>query len=341
MPTALRNRKKSSRAICQRRRIGDNRRSPQSNDKDVLDAPTLAPGILRRALLPVPSAGPGCRRKRNPRPVPALAGRPRATQRQGPGRVYAPRLDYYGRAQTRERTLSAKQAFFARHPDFEQRIVAAPQIVPGDQEGRYEVRFVKQVRLDGRLRNYPGLLLAERAGPGDTWRFVGESDEITRYAVDPRYTPLARGRFAGTEADFAWVVAHAPNSAALCDEYEDCRCDLWSADARVPPKPLGSCTGAVLSVLGGLDDSGRERLQLLRTWWTSTWTKSSLLEIRDGQWVRVLPDISTTWDDAEAELVLYKADPQQPGRVLVTETVMDDEGDWSHHTRSETLRPVP
>ncbi|WP_211204246.1 hypothetical protein, partial [Anaerococcus lactolyticus] len=56
--------------------------------------------------------------------------------------VYAPRLDYYGRAQTRERTLSAKQAFFARHPDFEQRIVAAPQIVPGDQEGRYEVRFV-------------------------------------------------------------------------------------------------------------------------------------------------------------------------------------------------------
>ncbi|MEN1641407.1 hypothetical protein AAIH64_34450, partial [Pseudomonas aeruginosa] len=128
--------------------------------------------------------------------------------------VYAPRLDYYGRAQTRERTLSAKQAFFARHPDFEQRIVAAPQIVPGDQEGRYEVRFVKQVRLDGRLRNYPGLLLAERAGPGDTWRFVGESDEITRYAVDPRYTPLARGRFAGTEADFAWVVAHAPNSAA-------------------------------------------------------------------------------------------------------------------------------
>lgn len=70
--------------------------------------------------------------------------------------VYAPRLDYYGRAQTRERTLSAKQAFFARHPDFEQRIVAAPQIVPGDQEGRYEVRFVKQVRLDGRLRNYPG-----------------------------------------------------------------------------------------------------------------------------------------------------------------------------------------
>ncbi len=78
--------------------------------------------------------------------------------------------------------------FFARHPDFEQRIVAAPQIVPGDQEGRYEVRFVKQVRLDGRLRNYPGLLLAERAGPGDTWRFVGESDEITRYAVDPRYT---------------------------------------------------------------------------------------------------------------------------------------------------------
>ncbi len=52
--------------------------------------------------------------------------------------------------------LSAKQAFFARHPDFEQRIVAAPQIVPGDQEGRYEVRFVKQVRLDGRLRNYPG-----------------------------------------------------------------------------------------------------------------------------------------------------------------------------------------
>ncbi|WP_305827605.1 hypothetical protein, partial [Pseudomonas aeruginosa] len=162
--------------------------------------------------------------------------------------VYAPRLDYYGRAQTRERTLSAKQAFFARHPDFEQRIVAAPQIVPGDQEGRYEVRFVKQVRLDGRLRNYPGLLLAERAGPGDTWRFVGESDEITRYAVDPRYTPLARGRFAGTEADFAWVVAHAPNSAALCDEYEDCRCDLWSADARVPPKPLGSCTGAVLSV---------------------------------------------------------------------------------------------
>ncbi|MCW5534421.1 hypothetical protein IGA95_33925, partial [Pseudomonas aeruginosa] len=42
--------------------------------------------------------------------------------------------------------------------------------------------------LDGRLRNYPGLLLAERAGPGDTWRFVGESDEITRYAVDPRYT---------------------------------------------------------------------------------------------------------------------------------------------------------
>ncbi|MGV8757066.1 hypothetical protein ACV37K_32745, partial [Pseudomonas aeruginosa] len=70
--------------------------------------------------------------------------------------------------------------------------------------------------------------------------------------------PLARGRFAGTEADFAWVVAHAPNSAALCDEYEDCRCDLWSADARVPPKPLGSCTGAVLSVLGGLDDSGRE-----------------------------------------------------------------------------------
>lgn len=107
--------------------------------------------------------------------------------------VYAPRLDYYGRAQTRERTLSAKQAFFARHPDFEQRIVAAPQVVPGDQEGRYEVRFVKQVRLDGRLRNYPGLLLAERAGPGDTWRFVGESDEITRYAVDPRYTPLARG----------------------------------------------------------------------------------------------------------------------------------------------------
>ncbi|HBO4382995.1 TPA: hypothetical protein L4U70_005712 [Pseudomonas aeruginosa] len=255
--------------------------------------------------------------------------------------VYAPRLDYYGRAQTRERTLSAKQAFFARHPDFEQRIVAAPQIVPGDQEGRYEVRFVKQVRLDGRLRNYPGLLLAERAGPGDTWRFVGESDEITRYAVDPRYTPLARGRFAGTEADFAWVVAHAPNSAALCDEYEDCRCDLWSADARVPPKPLGSCTGAVLSVLGGLDDSGRERLQLLRTWWTSTWTKSSLLEIRDGQWVRVLPDISTTWDDAEAQLVLYKADPQQPGRVLVTETVMDDEGDWSHRTRSEALRPVP
>ncbi|HGQ7277191.1 TPA: hypothetical protein ACMFP4_006176 [Pseudomonas aeruginosa] len=222
-----------------------------------------------------------------------------------------------------------------------QRIVAAPQIVSGDQEGRYEVRFVKQVRLDGRLRNYPGLLLAERAGPGDTWRFVGESDEITRYAVDPRYTPLARGRFAGTEADFAWVVAHAPNSAALCDEYEDCRCDLWSADARVPPKPLGSCTGAVLSVLGGLDDSGRERLQLLRTWWTSTWTKSSLLEIRDGQWVRVLPDISTTWDDAEAELVLYKADPQQPGRVLVTETVMDDEGDWSHRTRSEALRPVP
>ncbi len=136
-------------------------------------------------------------------------------------------------------------------------------------------------------------------------------------------------------------MAHAPNSAALCDEYEDCRCDLWSADARVPPKPLGSCTGAVLSVLGGLDDSGRERLQLLRTWWTSTWTKSSLLEIRDGQWVRVLPDISTTWDDAEAELVLYKADPQQPGRVLVTETAMDDEGDWSHRTCSEALRPVP
>ncbi|MEG6802810.1 hypothetical protein V2A96_32545, partial [Pseudomonas aeruginosa] len=80
-------------------------------------------------------------------------------------------------------------------------IVAAPQLVSGAQEGRNEVRFVKQVRLDGRLRTYPGLLLAVRAGPGDTWRFVGQSDEITRYAVDPRYTPLARGRFAGPEAD--------------------------------------------------------------------------------------------------------------------------------------------
>lgn len=212
--------------------------------------------------------------------------------------------------------------------------------MPGDQEGRYEVRFVKQVRLDGRLRNYPGLLLAERAGPGDTWRFVGESDEITRYAVDPRYTPLARGRFAGAEADFACSGPRA-EQRRLVRRIRGLPLRPLSADARVPPKPLGSCTGAVLSVLGGLDDSGRERLQLLRTWWTSTWTKSSLLEIRDGQWVRMLPDISTTWDDAEAELVLYKADPQQPGRVLVTETVMDDEGDWSHRTHSEALRPVP
>ncbi|MFP8999747.1 hypothetical protein ACLI32_28755, partial [Pseudomonas aeruginosa] len=107
--------------------------------------------------------------------------------------VYAPRLDYYGRAQTRERTLSAKQAFFARHPDFEQRIVAAPQIVPGDQEGRYEVRCVKQLRLDRTLRTYPGLTRAQRAGPGDTLRVVVQEPRVTRHAVDPRCPPLPLG----------------------------------------------------------------------------------------------------------------------------------------------------
>ncbi|SPY52724.1 Uncharacterised protein [Pseudomonas aeruginosa] len=214
--------------------------------------------------------------------------------------------------------------------------------MPGDQEGRYEVRFVKQVRLDGRLRNYPGLLLAERAGPGDTWRFVGESDEITRYAVDPRYTPLARGRFAGTEADFAWVVAHAPNSAALCDEYEDCRCDLWSADARVPPQAAGQLHRR------GAQRPRRPRRQRPRAPATAAYLVDQHLDqvVAAGNPRRPVgagaaghsPPPGTM---PEAELVLYKADPQQPGRVLVTETAMDDEGDWSHRTRSEALRPVP
>ena len=254
--------------------------------------------------------------------------------------VYAPRLDYYGRAQTRERTLSAKQAFFARHPDFEQRIVAAPQIVPGDQEGRYEVRFVKQVRLDGRLRNYPGLLLAERAGPGDTWRFVGESDEITRYAVDPRYTPLARGRFAGTEADFAWVVAHAPNSAALCDEYEDCRCDLWSADARVPPNrwavaparcsaSSAASTTAAASACNCCVPGGPAPGPSRRCWKSATASGCGCCRTSPPPGTMPRPNWCCT-----------RPTPQ-PGRVLVTETAMDDEGDWSHRTRSEALRPVP
>ena len=330
---------KSSRAICQRRRIGDNRRSPQSNDKDVLDAPTLAPGILRRALLPVPSAGPGCRRKRNPRPVPALAGRPRATQRQGPGRglCAAPGL-LWPRADARAHPLR-QAGFFARHPDFEQRIVAAPQIVPGDQEGRYEVRASSA----GTPRRTPAQLSG--AAPGRArraWRYLAlrrrerrDHPLRRRPAVHPAGSrPLRRYRGglrlgSGPRAEQRRLVRRIRGLPLRPLERR-----------RASRLPLGSCTGAVLSVPGGLDDSGRERLQLLRTWWTSTWTKSSLLEIRDGQWVRVLPDISTTWDDAEAELVLYKADPQQPGRVLVTETAMDDEGDWSHRTRSE-LRPVP
>ena len=134
-------------------------------------------------------------------------------------------------------------------------------------------------------------------------------------------------------------MAHAPNSAALCDEYEDCRCDLWSADARVPPSrwavaPARCSASSAASTTAAASAA------------TAAYLVDQHLDQvvaagnRDGQWVRVLPDISTTWDDAEAELVLYKADPQQPGRVLVTETAMDDEGDWSHRTAG-ALRPVP
>ncbi|MDF5993645.1 hypothetical protein P4200_00010 [Pseudomonas aeruginosa] len=241
----------------------------------------LRPVMPRRALLPVPSAGPGCR-QRNPRPVPALAGRPRAAQRQGPGRglCAAPGL-LWPRRQTRERTLSAKQAFFARHPDFEQRIVAAPQIVPGDQEGRYEVRFVKQVRLDGRLRNYPGLLLAERAGPGDTsaLRRRERRDHLLRRR--PRYTPLARGR---CRYRSGFRLGSGPRA-------EQRR--LVRRIRGLPLRPLERRRARPAQAAGQLHRRGAQRprrprrrrprrLQLLRTWWTSTWTKSSLLEIREA-----------------------------------------------------------
>lgn len=160
MPTALRNRKKSSRAICQRRRIGDNRRSPQSNDKDVLDAPTLAPGILRRALLPVPSAGPGCRRKRNPRPVPALAGRPRAAQRQGPGRglCAAPGL-LWPRADARAHPL--RQAGLLRPPS---RLRAAHRRCAADRAGRPGRPLRGALRQAGTPRRTPAQLSG--AAPG-------------------------------------------------------------------------------------------------------------------------------------------------------------------------------
>ncbi len=169
MPTALRNRKKSSRAICQRRRIGDNRRSPQSNDKDVLDAPTLAPGILRRALLPVPSAGPGCRRKRNPRPVPALAGRPRAAQRQGPGRglCAAPGL-LWPRADARAHPL--RQAGLLRPPS---RLRAAHRRCAADRAERPGRPLRGALRQAGTPRRTPAQLSG--AAPGRArraWRYL-------------------------------------------------------------------------------------------------------------------------------------------------------------------------
>ncbi len=127
-----------------------------------------------------------------------------------------------------------RQAGLLRPPS---RLRAAHRRCAADRAGRPGRPLRGALRQAGTPRRTPAQLSgaapgrARRAGRYLALRRRERRDHPLRRR--PAVHPLARGRFAGTEADFAWVVAHAPNSAALCDEYEDCRCDLWSADARV------------------------------------------------------------------------------------------------------------
>lgn len=253
--------------------------------------------------------------------------------------LYDSEVDYYGQHLTNAQVVADKRDFFAKNEQFFQYLVSSIHIDDieavavadnAPKASEKQVEFVKQAGNGDRKRNYPATLRVKRVADGQ-WKIAAESDDISDLNLKQTpYPRVVKGKFDGVHEQYAWVRGQDPVSNSSCasdvDVVSVCTCKLWTSDAGVQPVTIPMCIGAGLSVLPNLDDSGRERLQIIQDWWTSSWSLVRVFDIQHEQWIQTLPTFTTNLTLLMEEVkdqILVTRHPTQPGFARIKETFFD------------------
>ncbi|MFZ1873881.1 MAG: hypothetical protein WAU54_14080, partial [Chania sp.] len=204
--------------------------------------------------------------------------------------------------------------------------------------------FVKQVNVGGKTQNYPASLYIKPNAAGQ-WQIIAESDGITdtNLGFDDDSRQVVRGKFDGIQRQYAWVNSRHAETGGDCKNGEDCNCYLWTSKAEVKPLVLPQCINASLTVIAGLDSSGRDRLQLIGQWWQGSWIGIRLYDIQQSQWTPAIRTVSSNISAIEQlPEALVTPDPEKPGYVRITETTSDpDTADFINKTVVLPLNILP
>lgn len=251
--------------------------------------------------------------------------------------LYGTEVDYYGQRLTHEQVVAAKREFFAKNKEFSQ-YLASPLHIEGI-EGSAEndeappatgkqVEFVKRAgNTSDSVRNYPSTLRVQQNAAGK-WEIAAESDDITDLNLkQTTYARVVQGKFDGKTDQYAWIRGQDPVSGNSCTPDGDCICKLWNSDVNVQPVSIPSCIDAGMRVISGLDGTGRDRLQVIQSWWTSSWTLARLYDVQQAQWIQIVPTFSTNFNLLEetGADILVVSHPDRPGYVRIKTTRYDTE----------------
>jgi hypothetical protein len=243
--------------------------------------------------------------------------------------LYANTVLFYGRKQSAEACIKAKQTYLQQHPDFHQRLVGEVKVEPLGSFAR--ATFVKEVSVGGKSTRYPSYLVLEPQGSGFVIRVEG--DEVTDSALKKKMearlnTPgVVAGDWDGDgQLETVRLVPPKLPQGGSEDDFGECDgpCDCTLVFEKRPAITLNYCIGGRPVNEGDLNGDGADEIGILPEWWTSCWHAYHVFGLRKGDWVQVTSPIQTHCSQWEDGVDAISKDPKRAGYVIVRSTDMDD-----------------
>lgn len=138
--------------------------------------------------------------------------------------------------------------------------------------------------------------------------------------------PFVRGDFDGDgkEETVRLIAPKLTDSMYVCEG--ECNCSLKSDAPGTKVYEIGQCIGGYPANEGDLDGNGTDEIRIIPEWWSSCWMRCIVLTLDNGKWRKLIPSFSVhcvQWEDGTDYI---SADPENPGTVIVRESVLEDDG---------------
>jgi len=253
--------------------------------------------------------------------------------------LYSDTVLYYGKRLSKNDCIEDKLKLFKRYETYEQLLIGDAKTNTVSKIKK-EIKFVKEVKFDGKVKKYPSYLVFEKHA--SKWLIIEESDSITDYNLArikkkkiEKVSSIKRIKKSELKGDFngdgreeeLWLMTQKDTNQEK-DNSDDWFCTIESNNKKIKAKRIEGCIDGGLNNLGDLDGDGNDEIGLLTMWFQGCWRPYFVFSIKNNKLVELIPQISTHCNMWEEAGQFVEKDPNVKGRLII-KCANDDIDDYN------------